>query len=327
MKGLAGLLLAVATGVSAADAAGTGAAPGGDSAPPVPALATAVPPAPFPAIVLAGGLAPAWRGMPADEASGTQGASMMYPAPNAAGLLAAILTHAVIVSGTRESARKARQDEADKVLLPHLRSIGRLTAERVGQAAAALLAARPAARAATGRVLEVRPSFALAPDQRVLVLDSAVKITAAGSAAAPQFEGIVRVVSTPRLDVEPQAAWTAEDGRLLEQESVAMLAHSLEVALAVANRPADPASARTQRYVHGAAEKMERGELLASGCGRVVLRNLRDWLMSVPVVATTPVATTPGTTTPGTTTQGAAPPETAAPPICAEAYTLAAPAR
>jgi hypothetical protein len=323
MKGLAGLLLVVATGTSAADAAGAAAPAGGDAAAAAPALAAAAaPPAPLPAIVLAGGLPPAWRGIPADEAGGTQGASMMYPAPNAAGLLAAILTHAVIVSGTREGARKARQDEADKVLLPHLGSIGRLTAERVAHAAAALLAARPAAQAATGRVLEVRPSFALAPDQRVLVLDSAVKITAAGSTAAPQFEGIVRVVSTPRLEAEPQAAWTAEDGRLLEQESVAMLAHSLELALSVANRPADPASARTQRYAHGAAEKMERGELLASGCGRVVLRNLRDWLMSVPVGATTPVTTTPVAAAPGAT-----PPETAAPAACAETYTLAAPAR
>lgn len=324
MKGLAGLLLVVATRASAADAAGTVAAPapGVNAAAAAPAAAVAAPPAPLPAIVLAGGLPPAWRGIPADEASGTQGASMMYPAPNAAGLLAAILTHAVIVSGTRESARKARQDEADKVLLPHQRSIDRLTAERVAQSAAALLSARPAAQAAAGRVLEVRPSFALAPDQRVLVLDSAVKIAAAGSTAAPQFEGIVRVVSTPRLDLEPQAAWTAEDGRLLEQEAVAMLAHSLELALSVANRPADPASARTQRYAHGAAEKMERGELLASGCGRVVLRNLRDWLMSVPVVPTPPAAAMPGASTPGATA-----PEAAAPSACADAYTLAAPAR
>jgi hypothetical protein len=262
----------------------------------------------LPSIVLVGGLPPAWRGIPADEAAGTQGAAMLYPAPSAAGFLAAILTHAAVVGGMREGARKARQDEADKVLLPHAGPIARLTAERAAQSAAALLATRPAAQAATGRLLEVRPSFALAPDQRVLVLDSAVKIAAAGASdAVPHFEGIVRVVSTPRLDAEPQAAWMAEDGRLLEQEAVAMLAHSLELALTVANRPADPASARTQRYAHGAVEKMERGELLASHCGRVVLRNLRDWLMSVPLM---PAA-----------------PEAMAPASCTDAYTLAAPTR
>ena len=314
MRILASLLLVFAT--AAASASDTGAAPaaapapgdGGGAArstalvePRAVASATALPPV----VVLAGGLAPSWRGIPADEATGMQGPSMLYPAPSAGGLLAAILTHAVIVGGARESARQARQEEADRVLQPHAGAIARLTAERVAQATAALMAMRPTGRAAAGRVLEVRPSFAVSPDQRVLVLDSAVKIAARDPAAAAEFEGIVRVVSSPRLEAEPQAAWAADEGRLLEQEALAMLAHSLELALSFSNRPAAPTSARTQRYAHGATERMERGELLASGCGRVVLRTLRDWLMSVPLATTATAREAPGQ------------------PACAGAYALA----
>ena len=62
-----------------------------------------------------------------------------------------------------------------------------------------------------------------------------------------------------------------------------MLAHSIEIVVHPAARAAQNASAKTQRYRFGEIEKMERGVPLASGCNRVVLRTLREWLMSVPV--------------------------------------------
>ena len=62
-------------------------------------------------LTIPSGTAPHWRGISPDEAAGTQGPTMLYPAPNAAGFLAAVLTHALLVQGGRSAEQKARQAE------------------------------------------------------------------------------------------------------------------------------------------------------------------------------------------------------------------------
>lgn len=243
--------------------------------------------------------APAWRGISADEAAGAQGLGMLYPAPNAAGLLAAILTHALLVQGGREAERQARQKQADLVLAPHADTIAALTAERLLEATRQRLAP-PLLESAQGLVVQMQPSFALAPDHRTLVLDNVVRVHAVDTPAVARFENIVRVVSDPRSEADPAAAWGTDAGQPLRDEAAALLAHSTEIALARL-AAADPDAFRTQRYAFGDTRKMERGQPVAQGCGRVVLRTLRDGLMSVPVQ-----------------------PEAGAPP-CTERYRLATP--
>jgi hypothetical protein len=40
---------------------------------------------------------------------------------------------------------------------------------------------------------------------------------------------------------------------------------------------------RTVRYRLGGEERMERAQVLSERCDRLLIRNLRGWLMSVPV--------------------------------------------
>jgi hypothetical protein len=227
----------------------------------------------------------AWRGIPADEAAGTQGA-MLYPAPHALGLLAAIFTHAAIVQGSREAERKAKQQAADKVLEPYAAVIAEMAPARLLESALGRLEptvrmADSAAVADGGWIIEMEPVFALAPDQRTIVLDNAMKLYALGQGNTPLFANIVRVVSAPRPEGGSDATMT---GEALADESVQMLAHSIEIVVHLAAQGAQSEGAsRTQRYRFGDGEKMERGVPLASACNRVVLRTLRDWLMSVPV--------------------------------------------
>lgn len=291
-----GLVLTLLAGAAAAQVADVapaaspdGAASAAPSAAPVAEAASAAPGAEAPAqapmqapiaLSISGDAAIAWRGISAEEAAGAQGLGMLYPAPNAGGLLVAILTHALLVDGQRSSERSAAQARADEVLQPHAATIADLGPE-------ALLAAAQAAlpdatrHAAEGRVIEMRPSFALAPDGRTLVLDNVLRVHDAATPAVARFEQAVRVVADPLVDDDPQAAWAADGGRRLRTEVGALLAHSIAIALFDLPAP-DAARHRTQRYRFGTGQKMERGQPVATGCDRVVLRTLRESFLSVP---------------------------------------------
>ena len=232
-----------------------------------------------------------WRGIPPDELAGSQGA-MLYPAPSAVGLLAAIFTHAAIVQGGREAERRSRQQAADKVLEPFAATLAEMSPSRLTDEAlrklevdASKKVVDSAASADAAWILEMQPSFSMAPDQRTVVLDNAVRLYPLGQSNAPLFANIVRVISAP---AEPMAdAPTAPmTGEALQEESAQMLAHSIEVVLSRATQDVQRDGAfKTQRYRFGENEKMERGVPVATGCGRVILRTLREWLMSVPVQA------------------------------------------
>lgn len=247
------------------------------------ATQAAEPPPPL-VMTIPKGIAPVWRGIGADEEAGTRGMTMLYPAPNAGGLLVAILTHAAIVQGERSTERATRQTEADKALEPHAATIAALSAESL---LAAVRERMPkfVLEASRGLIVEITPRYSLSRDQRTLVLDSELRVHTVDKPQETRFENTVRVVSTPCEAEDPVAHWTAEAGSALKNESVAMLAHSLQVAL-LPLAPTNPQAFRTQRYLFGQSEKMERGQPVAGGCGRIVLRTLRDWLMSVPIAPT-----------------------------------------
>ncbi len=227
----------------------------------------------------------AWSGMLADEPPGATGA-MLYPAPNAGGLLVAILTHSLLVSGSRESERATRQAAADELVTPYREVINSLNADHLTQGLKARLAAPLAARKVP-LVVQLEPHFHVASDHRAIVLNNRIRIQEDGAGHAV-FDGIVQVVSSPQAEQDPVKQWLDADARNLREEIVAMLSHGVELALQI-GKAAPNAPARTQRYAFGNEVRMERGQPLASGCGRIVLFTLRDSWMSVPLTSSDPV--------------------------------------
>lgn len=136
-------------------------------------------------------------------------------------------------------------------------------------------------------MLESLPAYAMTQDERALVLDNSVTIHRGGDGSKEAYQAVIRVVSQPRAEEDPQAFWNSNEGVALKEESASLLAHSLELALRDARTAVatDPAGFRTVRYREGAAEKMERAQFIARRCGREVIRTLRGWLMSVPADA------------------------------------------
>lgn len=224
------------------------------------------------------------------DSSGSSAGTMLYPAPNAVGLLAAVLTHAAVEKSSRSSQKTKIQKEADKVLDPYQPVLHDfLTGTLLGRGASL-------ATVGTGReaVLEERddhqgwwvrvaPEYSMTQDQTTLVLDNVVEIYGPNERKRASYTNTIRVIATARQEQDIQSYWMREHGTPLIEESAELLAASLDIAIADASRAKGQQQYETVRYMEGREERMERGQTLAEQCGRVLLRTLRGTLMSVPV--------------------------------------------
>ena len=224
---------------------------------------------------------------PSGQADGTS-MSMLYPAPNLAGLVAAVVTHAAMNEAMRQHRTEQAQNEADRVLEPLRELLLALTHAQLMHLALQAIPEHGATAvgtespAAPGWQVSSTPVFFLTQDRLALVLDNTVDIFPPGETAKPAYTATVRVVSRARTEEDPVAAWKDQ----LQADSARLIAHSLVLALRDARRPAGaPASYRSLRYLQGGSEKVERAQLVEAWCEREVMRTLRGWLLSAPVKA------------------------------------------
>lgn len=232
-----------------------------------------------------------FRGSVNFDNAGLGTGAMLYPAPNAAGLLAALLTHGLLNEGARKAQKEQLQAQADAMLKPYEPVLGAFTHDRLLRDALPRTALGERWRvlgAADARteawLVEAAPLFSMARDQRALVLDNTLRVFAPAT-DTPALAQAIRVVSDP-IDAPAEAAWLAEEGRRLTDESARLLALSLDVMLDEASGARSdrdtPRAQKTFRYPEGGTERIERAELLAQGCRRLLLRTLRGALLSVP---------------------------------------------
>lgn len=232
-----------------------------------------------------------YRGVVNLDEAGMGTGSMMYPAPNAAGLLAAVITHGFIVDAQKKAQKDKLQAEADKVLLPyqavlseykHIDLMQRALekASTGGSKKLVAFSEKPGA----DWFVESRPVFLVTQDQSAIILDNAISIYAPGAPAAAAYQNVVRVVAKAREETDLASFWTANQGEKLKEESARLFADSLDIAFGelATGSSKDNNAHKTVRYLEGNVEKMERGELVSQNCSRVVIRTLRGWLMSVP---------------------------------------------
>jgi hypothetical protein len=233
-----------------------------------------------------------YHGLADGEGGGAPG-TMMYPAPGLAGLVAAIATHAAIVGSVRNSAQTEAEKKADKVLDPLRGGLGRFTQRDLAAPALDMAPLRGARLLSTqdtdpaGKTVDSAPTFFLTQQGDALLLDNTIKVTRPG---AQPYQGTIRVVSAPHriLPEDLAAHWGADEARTLKAESAQLMALSLAIALAQSDAPAASAGTaatpfQTVRYLQGKKELFERAQVLDERCGRALIRNLRGWLMSVPL--------------------------------------------
>ena len=233
----------------------------------------------------------AFRGVASFDTVSSGTGDMLYPAPNMAGFLAAVITHGLISEATRNSAKERVQAQADQVLGPYQTVLQTYSHTELFGLSVRKMATKKDIRVEvpmenpvpTWRIDSV-PLFLLTQDQSAIILDHSISIYDPDKPLEPVYQNTVRIVSKAADVADVQAFWTANQGARLKEESAALYAQSLDLALGdmAGNYNATTLPQKTVRYVQGRAEQMERGQLIAEHCDRVVIKNLRGWIMSLP---------------------------------------------
>lgn len=240
-----------------------------------------------------------YRGVVSFDSAGIGGGQMMYPAVNAASFVAAIVTHGFIVGGIKKGQKDRMQAAADEVLTPYKEILDSYRyadlmergLEKSTFGSSRHLVAN-AEKSSGEIVVESLPVFSVTQDRRALIVDNVVLVQYPGSLSGEAYRNTIRVVSRPRSGEDTTAFWTQNQGLQLKAESEQLFAQSLDLALADAQSASmltkNTGSFKTVRYLEGETKKMERGQVISEECQRVVLRNLRGWIMSVPTAADVP---------------------------------------
>ena len=228
---------------------------------------------------------------------------MMYPAPNAAGFIVAIITHGILLESTKNTEKEQQQTQADQVLLPYRPVLNSYQYRSLMQAGLAKMPANSNIRLAevsekpgSGWLIESSPVFFLTEDQSAIVLDHAVLIYRP-DASEPAYQNTVRVVSKRKdAPTDIQGFWIANQGEKLKEESANLFAQSLELTLNDMSTELNAGNnpQKTVRYLQGRTEKMERGQVIRESCDRIVIKNLRGWIMSLPINPENPTSCTAG---------------------------------
>jgi len=229
-----------------------------------------------------------FRGQVNFDKAGQGPGAMLYPTPGLAGFIVALAAHAAVVKGQMKEQRSEIQADADRILVPFRKTLDTFSygelAERAFPAASGVPWIGSGGRPQSGLLIASSPVFYMTQDQSALIIDNTVAVFQAGS-ELPLYTNTVRVVSRA-VEVENEAVyWQRNDGQRLREMSAALYRASVEIVRAHALAPSTSTAGaqRSFRYQEGKSEAVERAEPISEQCGRALVRNLRGWLMSIPL--------------------------------------------
>jgi len=234
-----------------------------------------------------------YKGEVSFDSAGKGTGSMLYPAVSAVTMLAAVVTHALLVESSKSRQKDNMQEEADKVLIPYQSVLGDYKHQELMQRGLELTSTPGTKRliqfseqVGADWVVDSVPVFWITQDQSAIVLDNSISVHPPSAPSTAVSRYTVRVVSNARGETDLAGYWTAEGGQKLKEQSAGLFAQSLDIALGQSRGATSKSDEvfRTVRYRQGKAEKMERGRLIGAHCDRIVVKTLRGWFMSVPVV-------------------------------------------
>jgi len=229
------------------------------------------------------------------DKAGQEPGTILYPAPGLASFVVALVTHAAVVKGQMNEQRSEIEAEADRILVPFRKTLDAFSyaelAERAFPATSGVSWLDSTARPQSGLLIASTPVFYMTQDQSALIVDNTVSVFQAGR-EQPVYSNTVRVVSRA-VEVENEAIyWQRNGGQRLRETSAALFRESVEIAREHAQAPAATAGAAEQtfHYLEGKEDASERAVPVSEHCGRVLVRNLHGWLMSIPLKRTPPAA-------------------------------------
>lgn len=239
-----------------------------------------------------------YRGLASFDKAGKGATNTTYMMPGVVGTALAVAAHGLLINNSLQQKKSEIELRADQVLEPYLPVLDALRHEEL--MTQALTHMHPGSKGKlishldmdeSGWIVESAPVFFMTQDQGALILENVIAVYAPGALKQASYRNTVRVVSRLVEHADLPTYWNETHGAPLRRHSAALLALSYEIALAQAQiqtgpgpGAAVPASAfRTVRYQQGGKQVAERAQLLGEHCGRALIRNLRGWLMSVPL--------------------------------------------
>lgn len=223
-----------------------------------------------------------FKGMAERDKAGIGGAAMAYPINTGAIFLAAVLVHGALNEAAKSAQKSDLQKAADRILQPYESVLSKYTHHDL----IAALTAQPAPAGSQQARWHVQsdPVFSLTPDETAFVLENDITVREAGAQGAIRHQGVVKVVAAATSQADPRPYWMANEGAPLKAETGALFLESITLAVdsAAQRWPTAAAKPQTYRYLEGSASRSERASLVAARCPRVVLRTLRNTLLSVP---------------------------------------------
>ncbi|MDB5932563.1 MAG: hypothetical protein JWR60_4270 [Polaromonas sp.] len=240
-----------------------------------------------------------------NSGAGAPAGGMLYPGPGIGGFLISVAAHALVVGATRNVLTQQQLAASDEVLSPYRPLLDAFTARELFSLAFQNTASvgrtelvEPTQSASSSRLVQGTPVFFLAQDEQTIQMDASMLVFPTGSpATAVPPPLVIRVISharpaMPSENQPPDVGRHAAQSAWIKAESTALLAHAIDLALEAASAPL-PADApfQTFRYLEGQTARMERGQLVAQRCGRMVIRTLRGLLMSIPIASSGPPET------------------------------------
>ncbi len=237
-----------------------------------------------------------FRGAPINDAAAGSGNAMLYPAPNAVGLFAALVTHGLLNGVSRRAEENRQLEAANKVLEPYQSVLNEFRYEDLFKLALEQGDSATKMRvASTGEVpgadwfLASEPQISMTQDQCALVLDTSVVAYAPNLSTMPAYQNAIRVVSTPISVEDAKTYWSDQNGKNIKVMSARLLATAIAIAIREAanagTKAAEPSASvqKTVRFTYGKSERVERAELIDVSADRAVLKTLRGGLMVVPL--------------------------------------------
>lgn len=226
------------------------------------------------------------------DASGTaQPGSFLYPAPNAGGFIAAVITHGVVVDSIRNAEKSSKQKLADKVLDPFLPVLDNFSYTDLMYDWREYLHSPDTGKGDKNTkeidrskwTINSIPVFFVTQDLSGIVLDNLIRISDKDGKII--YQKYIKVVSRPMKNKDLIGYWLEDSGFRLKRTSVELFNESLNLVIQDLENKTNDNKYVTFRYYEGSKLKMERGQLISRKCNRLSINTLRGAPMSIPANA------------------------------------------
>jgi hypothetical protein len=234
----------------------------------------------------------------ADVASaGSAGGGMLY-GPGLIGFIASVAIHGGVSSGIQRSQISKQQEDADKVLLPYANGLDKFDyfelMERIDKEPVSRTRfSKDNSRTDGEWMLDVVPSFRMAQDQSSVMVESTAAFYAPNNnfLEKPDHKVVIKVWSMPEVTTQSTTAtnakWAANDAEHVKNLAADLTRQSIGIAMKDwAQRDLkDMSEHASVRLMQGKVQTIERAQIIDKQCERVLIRTLRNVLISAPTPA------------------------------------------